>query len=712
MARERIDQILRRKGLVNEAQIKQALLRQKSHQGRLGTHLMYYRYLTERDLVDVLQEHFGVPGVVLSEIEIPAQVINKLPVEIVDEHQVLPFAFDPATRTLSLAMLDPDNTEAVYLAQEASGAWNVQPHVAAEPVLRRMIHLHYHGGRGGEAALEQVIELPDLFGGEAPASGPREEAEQKEQGPGQDEEERVSRKVLMVTRSPFLKSLLVSIFEREGCDLTVLSERVEVLAALRGSAYDHLLVSEEMEGTFHEWVREADLPLSQGEVSVFSSISGALLDNPAPYHRMARSLINTLTRTAELRTASWPWKPPYGLICRDAGEMAEMTGMSRIAADGLRIASLLLLPVEAAAADPSVGIDRVGKAFFADPEETLETAKALCFQWDVSSCLSFFFRFLGGPPPGGASREEEEWLRAAQILVFAWYRHSAFRGLEGPPDEVLAAIRQGLREQEGRLYPPEVTELYHRMIDRRTGRPDAAVRKDLFMVGEATEQTRQLAAHLRRDGYSIVTIRGLSEAQHLYERRRPDVIVLDYDGAPDRAIQFGRFVHQDGTTLLYAFTTSTKPSLVLNLLESGFDDVFTPPFNYGLISARIGKALAAKAKQRRERESPDRRGFHGSFRELPFVDLMQALAMSQRSVAIELRGPGDEAAEIYLQEGRMVYARCGDLFGVEAVYRVIRWREEGTFQVGPVTEYPEENISLPNDFVLMEGCRLLDEGRI
>jgi hypothetical protein len=30
----------------------------------------------------------------------------------------------------------------------------------------------------------------------------------------------------------------------------------------------------------------------------------------------------------------------------------------------------------------------------------------------------------------------------------------------------------------------------------------------------------------------------------------------------------------------------------------------------------------------------------------------------------------------------------------------------------PATEFPETNVSLPNDFILLEGCRLLDEGRV
>lgn len=65
-----------------------------------------------------------------------------------------------------------------------------------------------------------------------------------------------------------------------------------------------------------------------------------------------------------------------------------------------------------------------------------------------------------------------------------------------------------------------------------------------------------------------------------------------------------------------------------------------------------------------------------------------------------------------MRDGQMVVAECGEIVGVEAVYAVIRWREEGAFQIGPVTEYPTENMSLPNDFVLIEGCRRLDEGRL
>lgn len=105
-------------------------------------------------------------------------------------------------------------------------------------------------------------------------------------------------------------------------------------------------------------------------------------------------------------------------------------------------------------------------------------------------------------------------------------------------------------------------------------------------------------------------------------------------------------------------------------------------------------------------------GFRGTFRELPFVDLMQALAMSQRTCSIELEGKTGDRADIYMGGGQMMFAECRNITGVEAVCAMIPWWAEGSFQIGPVIEVPPESISLPNDFVLMEGCRLPDEGRV
>ena len=705
MAKERLDQILFRKGLVTEDQIRQALLRQKSHRGPLGSHLMYYKFITEKDLVLALGEQFGIRGVELGNRDISPEVIQRVPAAVADEHMVCPVAYDPETRTLSLAMHDPDKKDALYLAKEASGAWHVEPCIAAEAILRNAIRRHYHGA-DNEGTIDEIIELPDLFEGEGASGAPEGPTEQPP-----STEEAPLRNVLMITKSPFLKGLLVSIFEREGCALSVLGEREEVLAGLQECAYDHILISEELEATFYEWIRAEGLPLSGRERSVFSSVSHALLDNHAPYHRMAASLINALMRMAEYRCAAMPSRPPYESICKDASDLASVVGLSRLASDGVQVASLLLTPAGAPGSGGEAGISQLGPGSFEDVDPSLETAKALCFPWDVFACLSGFFRLLAGEAPNDpAPREDPDLSLAVQILALVWHRHAVLGTIQGSPEEVLAGIKSGLQAQ--RILPSSsgVTEAYIRLLERRQGQVRSATRKDVFIVRERSNAVRPLVAHLRQDGYSIVEIKDLPEARHLYERRQPDAIVIHHDDFPDQAARFGRFVRQDSSTLLYALTARNKPSLVMTLLDAGFDDVFVPPFNYELISARMTKSLVAQEQQ--GRGAQERAGFRGTFRELPFVDLMQALGLSQRSCEIRLEGNNGNRANIYMRDGQMVFAECGEFAGVEAVYAVIRWREEGAFQIGPVTEYPAENMSLPNDFVLMEGCRLLDEGRL
>ena len=426
---------------------------------------MYYKFVSEKDLVLALGEQFGVQGIELGNREISPEVIQKVPAAVADEHMVCPFAYDPETRTLSLAMHDPDKKDALYLAKDASGAWHVEPYIAAESVLRNTIRMHYHGSVN-DGTIDEIIELPDLFEGEGPSGAPEDPAE-----PSPSTGKVPLRNVLMVTQSPFLKGLLVSIFEREGCALTVLGEREEILAGLQECVYDHILISEELEATFHEWIRDENLPLPGRERSVFSSISHALLDNHAPYHRMATSLINALMRMAEYRSAASSSRPPHESICKDASDLASAIGLGRLAADGVRVASLLLSPAGHIRWDGDAGIRRLDPGSFEDVDQSLETAKTLSFPWDVSGCLARFFQLLAGEIPNDpAAQGDPDLSLAVHILGLVWHRHAVLGEIRGSPEEVLGKIKSGLRAQGVVPASSEVLEAYVRLLERRRGR--------------------------------------------------------------------------------------------------------------------------------------------------------------------------------------------------------------------------------------------------
>jgi len=701
MKKERLDQILLRKGLVNDKEIKQALMRQKSHGGRLGSHLLYYRSISEKQLVHALADQFGVPAIELSGQQIADEVIKKIPEKTAEEYQILPFKFEQKTRTLYLAMLDPDNTEAISLAKQASRALDVKPHVAAEIVLCNMIKMHYREGNK-DLSVDQVIELPDLFE-EEEKSLPQEEPEQSAESPANSE----TRNILMVTRAAFLKNLLVSIFEREGYNLHIVSQPEQIADALHENLFDYILLSENMEEDFVQWINNGDIPNPHTEVSLFSTVSSALLDNPVPYNIVSESLIKVVQQMSTYRCSKNAWRPPYALIAKDIGELASSLGLRRIAVDGLKITANLLIPFHDNSKESPITPSTSGMQFL-DFKNSLAIAKSLDFPWDIEACLRSFSELISGKAPQNQSTEKSQELTlATQILTLVWYRHFAFAGMEGSPETILESLKSTLREKEGRLFSSEVVETYMRILEQRKKQSGTTTQNDVFIVSEQNDISTQFITHLKKAGFRVVEIDDFSEVKQLYDRHRPDIILINYDCYPNHAMKFCRSVRQNSITLFYAFTERNKPSLIMSLLDSGFNDVFVPPFNYNIIVARISKSLTVLAEQ--DSASDRQHGFSGTFQELPFMNLVQALSMSQRNVHINLERETGENADIYMREGQMVYSKYGEIDGVEAIYKIISWQEEGLFKTDPVTEFPPDNISLPNDFILMEGCRLLDE---
>jgi len=429
------------------------------------------------------------------------------------------------------------------------------------------------------------------------------------------------------------------------------------------------------------------------------------------YPQMIRSLILALEQLAEMQCGPAGWKPPYGTMQQEVTDLARILGLGRTASDGLRIATLLLVPAQGAPFPQGLPGGAFTGDCFQNVIDSMSRAKAIFFPWEVDICLRSFQDLLSGtaPEPSMELRREDHRL-APQILAVVWYRHLLFPQEKGSEPSAPEALKPGLRSLEPRGVSAEVVEAYLRLLSqqRRISRP--WVQHDVFLLFRPDQEPRELGMRLRNEGYRVVELKEVSEARHLYNRKRPDVIVMHHDAFPDQAVPFCREVKRDARTLLFAVTSQTRPSVMLRLLDTGFQDVFCPPFNLELITTRINNAV--ETMERRERMALSQKGFSGSFQDLPFVDLIQALSLSQRNVRIELDRNGGEKARLYLRNGNLTHALCGNAEGEQAVFRIIRWKEEGSFRLEAAEEYPPDNIAVPTDFVLLEGVRRLDEGSV
>jgi type IV pilus assembly protein PilB len=154
-AQDRFGEFLVKAGMINDEQLREALAAQSSQGGRVGTNLVKLGYLGEKDLIEQLSQHFGVPSVDLKGMEIEEQVLKIIPADIARKYTILPVA--KAGATVTLAMIDPTNVFAMDDVKFMTG-YKVEPVVASETALRAAIEEHY----GSTHAIELRKVMEDL----------------------------------------------------------------------------------------------------------------------------------------------------------------------------------------------------------------------------------------------------------------------------------------------------------------------------------------------------------------------------------------------------------------------------------------------------------------------------------------------------------------------------------------------------------------------
>ncbi|MFN7960190.1 MAG: type IV-A pilus assembly ATPase PilB [Thermoanaerobaculia bacterium] len=149
----RFGEVLLKTGKINQQQLTAALALQKEQGGRIGTILVKQGFITDRELIQALSQHFGVPAIDLDAVEVDEAVIKIVPAEIARKYTILPVG--KAGATVTLAMVDPTNVFAVDDIKFMTG-YKVEPVVASETSIRNAIDKYY--GSTHAIELKKVME--------------------------------------------------------------------------------------------------------------------------------------------------------------------------------------------------------------------------------------------------------------------------------------------------------------------------------------------------------------------------------------------------------------------------------------------------------------------------------------------------------------------------------------------------------------------------
>lgn len=100
-------------------------------------------------------------------------------------------------------------------------------------------------------------------------------------------------------------------------------------------------------------------------------------------------------------------------------------------------------------------------------------------------------------------------------------------------------------------------------------------------------------------------------------------------------------------------------------------------------------------------------GFAGTLRNIQLTDIIQMCCLAGASLCVRVRQDTDQGI-IYIQEGEVVHAECGDMVGIDAFFTILGW-QSGQFETMDTREITTPTIQEACQFLLMEAARQADE---
>jgi hypothetical protein len=227
-----------------------------------------------------------------------------------------------------------------------------------------------------------------------------------------------------------------------------------------------------------------------------------------------------------------------------------------------------------------------------------------------------------------------------------------------------------------------------------------------------------LEARLRNEGYHAGTCDSLEFFAETCKRNTPQLIVIRQSSTPREVARTLQYLIANGINVssipTFLLVKGHATHRLITLLDIGIEDVLSLDSNIDHLILKIRKTLARLRPVARKPDStPEREsGSRGSLSDMNLIDLMQALGPGRRTtwITVKRSGESSETLKVLLSEGKAIFAELGQLQGEEAIYEALKW-DKGTWILGPVKveEVPEPNVTLSNEALLMEGCRLIDE---
>lgn len=173
MAQIKLGELLIKANVLQESQLKAALAEQAKWGGKLGEILVRMNFVSEDILVRALSKQLAIPAVNLDAVkEIPAHVLNRVPLQTARDFAVLPVQLRDDGKTLVVAIADPLNVRQLDELRAVTRC-RIVPNVAGRTAIARaMARFYNESAELGDVDAQGRTVVRHAEQGAGPASAP------------------------------------------------------------------------------------------------------------------------------------------------------------------------------------------------------------------------------------------------------------------------------------------------------------------------------------------------------------------------------------------------------------------------------------------------------------------------------------------------------------------------------------------------------------
>jgi len=660
---KRIGDLLVELEFITKGQLKEALKHQRESapQKKVGELLVELGFLNEEDLLKCLAGLFKVRYLSsdkLAHMTIPQWILDLIPLDFAEEHNILPFFCYDKTKIMSVAVPEPQDKQLPKLIRNVSGYNEVELYLALGSAIQAAIARHYRNDLTAFSRLKGLAK-PD--------------------------------------RAPGLHRRVSSGVQAAGMQGSVLAE----------AAFKREDAAREMPFEAHPSSTDLAPPRKEGRRRLSDHIFSV---SPLVEDTLVE-LLNVLVNVLELYKGEM-YKGHSASVAKMVREMGRSMGVE---AKEIYYHVLGAYLHDCCMNSPehltllhfnTDDSNDLAKKYSKYSERLFENTG---LPHDVLNIiLHTLERFDGQGYPYGL-RGKGIPLGSRIIAVVDALMHLVKFDQNVDSKNLFKDAFETIKSHANIYFDPEVVEalaevIVDHLIDENSPR--------IIIIGDESEELDALARRLKKSGVFPYVLDDTDKATNVLWAGPISLIISEINTQPMDGISFCNYVKSNEEYKNISFMFLSKEN-VADTISKGFavgaDDFVTKPYNPDIVIPKIHNLIKLKAqKTEKEAESfAGKKGITGNLAEVEVTDLIQMLSRGRQTGALKLFRD-EEEGEIFFADGQVINARYNEWEKEEAFNLLIRW-DYGLFRLDHEAALPEKKIRGGTDMLLIDACRIWDE---